>query len=371
MYVSVHSLLLTLSYSLIFLMFPSAPIAQEKNFREIFDEIVLERPRFAVSASYTLGADEAVVMTAGPIVKGGSIATAKDARWHIGSISKSFTSTLIMRLVERGKLALDEPVGRYLPTYRENMHPDWKMPTLRQLLSHTAGLPANAPRQITQKTYNDHPYKARRDVLSAMWDKPLGGGLGNFAYSNIGYVLAGVVIEEVTGITWEEAIMSEVAEPLGLSSLGFGAPQGARDPRGHKSVLGYKSPVAPEDAFSDNPRWMGPAGTIHLSMDDLTRWGQIHISTCNGRRPNYLTQASCQEMQSPVSDDYGLGWVIQKSETSGNVVWHNGSNTMWYALLYMIPDKDMAVAVATNVYAPRRLDRLARDLSIALMNGRL
>lgn len=354
--------------SLVSLMLATSAIAQEMSYSKLFNDMALERPRFAISASYILGAGEPVVMTAGPTVKGGSVKTANDARWHIGSISKSFTSTLVMRLVERGELALDEPIERYLPAYRDSMHPDWKAPSLRHLLSHTAGLPANASRAIIHRTYNSHPREGRRAVLSAMWGKPPGGELGSFAYSNIGYVLAGLIIEEVTGTSWEEAILSEIAEPLSLSSLGFGAPQDIDEPRGHQSILGYKRPVSPEDVFSDNPKWMGPAGTIHLSMADLSKWGQVHISACSGRLSNFLTQESCRVMQSPISTDYGLGWVIQEAGTSETIVWHNGSNTMWYALLYLIPNKDIAVAVATNVYTPKRLDRLARELSVALIN---
>jgi CubicO group peptidase (beta-lactamase class C family) len=366
MVLSKSSLFVFISQMLVCSMVPVSTMAQEKSFSEAFHDFSEKHSRFAISASYALGEGEPVVMTAGPTVKNGSIMVPNDARWHIGSISKSFTSTLVMRLVEKGQLDLDAPIERYLSRYSDQMHSDWKAVSLRDLLSHTARMPSNAPGRITEETFDDEAFEGRRTVLAAMWDKPLKGEIGRFEYSNTGYVLAGLIIEEVTGQAWEDAIRTEIAQPFGLSSLGFGAPQETDAPRGHKSTFGFKSPVEPQELVSDNPKWMGPAGTIHLSMADLAKWGQLHTSACSGHQPEFLTQESCQIMQSPVSSDYGLGWVIQNSDKTGQVVWHNGSNTMWYAMLILVPDRNLVVATATNVFKPERIDELTQNL-IALV----
>lgn len=338
-------------------------MAQDAEFETIFDRLAQADTRFAFGAAYAIGDAEPIVKTAGPTENGGAIMVADDARWHIGSISKTFTATLVMRLVDRGTLDLDVPIADYLPAYREAMHADWKASTLKALLSHTSGLPANATRSITRRTYADSPYDGRRHVLSAMWGEPLENEVGTFTYSNLGYVLAGVVIEELTGATWEELILSEIAEPFGLRSLGFGPPQEPGAPRGHRSILGFRRPVGPENLRSDNPSWMGPAGSIHLSMADLATWGQLHIRACKGQAPDLLTKLSCQTMQLPVKENYGLGWVIQARDNAGPVVWHNGSNTMWYAVLSLMPDKNTVVAVATNVHLSDRVDGVVRELS--------
>lgn len=344
--------------------------AEEMRPSDLFYAATQANPDYALSVSYAFGQDAPVVMTAGPTTKRGSMAVADDARWHIGSISKSFTSTLVMRLVDRGELNLDAPVGQYLAGYNDSIHSDWKAISLRQLLSHTAGLPPNVPHQVTNETLELEPYEGRRAALSAMWGNPLDGETGAFLYSNIGYVLAGLVVEEVLEMPWEEAILSEVSRPLGLSSLGFGAPTQLDAARGHRSVLGSKRPVSPESVASDNPRWMGPAGTIHLSMADLIKWGQMHVRACDGRMPEYLTKASCLTMQTSVSSDYGLGWVLQNSDTTGSLVWHNGSNTMWYAILLIAPENELVTAVATNIYTPEQIDKLARELTAALVSNR-
>lgn len=348
---------------------PTTPGAQETHPDDIFYAAAQANPQYALSMSYVVGQDAPVVMTSGPTVKGGSLAVANDARWHIGSISKSFTATLVMRLVDRGQLNLDAPIGQYLGRYTDDMHSDWQALTLRQLLSHTAGLPANASRRIMAATLEDQPYEGRRTVLSAMWRDGLDHDTGDFLYSNIGYVLAGVVVEEVLHTSWEAAILAEIGTPLGLSSLGFGAPLQPDDARGHRSVLGFKRPVNPQDQGADNPRWMGPAGTIHLSMADLARWGQIHMAACAGRLPDYLSQSGCQTMRTPVSADYGLGWVNQQTDPVGQVVWHNGSNTMWYAVLIVAPEHELTVALATNVDASARIEKLAQNMITALVQG--
>lgn len=347
--------------------FPVSAMAQESRFEEAYLEFVHGYPQFAVGASYIVGMDQPVVAVNGPTQSDGFVSVSNTAPWHIGSIGKSITATLVMRLVARGALDLDAPIGRFLPAYRDNMHPDWTSPSLRRLLSHTSGLPVAFPSELAQDIYNHDPKPGRRAALSAMWAEPVVGQVGHFAYSNVGYVLAGLVIEEVTGLSWESAIRMEIAEPLNLTSLGFGAPTEADAPRGHKNFLGLKRSVAPDDPVSDNPRWMGPAGTIHLSLADLAEWGRVHISACKGERPSFLSQSACQEMQTPVSEKYGLGWVILETEEWGHIVSHSGSNTMWHAALYIVPEKDVAVAAASNVHLGEQFEQLARDLTLSVI----
>ena len=344
-------------------------MAEQNDFHSIIDRFAEADARFASGVAYVRGTGEPSVRVFGPTEKGGTTVVTGDARWHIGSISKTFTAALVMRSVERGVLDLNAPLEIYLPAYRDEMHSDWKSLTLEALLSHTSGLPANASRSLTSRTYSDKPYEGRRNVLSEMWDKPLQAKTGRFVYSNIGYVLAGIVIEEVTNKSWEELIVSEIARPFALTSLGFGAPQEQDAPRGHQSFFGFRSPVSPDDEMSDNPRWMGPAGNLHLNMRDLARWGQLHLRACKGEAADFLAQSSCQRLQSPIAEDYGLGWVLQTPKDGAPVVWHNGSNTMWYAVLLLVPGKDLVVAAATNADMPRRVDNVVRELSKALALG--
>ena len=340
------------------------------RFEMVFNQAMQSRGMFAVSASYAIGESEPFVLTSGPTFKGGNIAVVNDARWHIGSVSKSFTATLVMRLVERGLLDLDQPVVTYLSELSADMHDDWKAATLRQLLSHTAGFIPNPPKLLKTQGIEQIALESRLTVLSELWGQPRKSEIGAFKYSNTGYLLAGFVAETITGKSWEELIITEIAKPLDLNSLGFGAPQERDAPLGHRGLPFFKRPVEPTDIKSDLPKWIGPAGTLHLSMSDLAKWGQTHIRAGQGKMQDFLSKESCQMMQTPGAGNYGLGWVIQPSVNMGPVVWHNGSNTMWYTVIHVVPERETVVAVATNVVSYFYINSLHKKLSLALMTGR-
>lgn len=301
----------------------------------------------AAGVAYAANGAAPAVLVAGPIQKGSTKQVQPNARWHIGSITKSFTATLVMQLVDQGKLRLDVPIDTYLARYSDQMHPQWRALTLRQLLSHTAGVPVNASLGVLIRSKSYDPYDGRRRVLSAMWSKPLPSQTGRYQYSNIGFVLAGIIVEEVANAPWETLVQREIATPLSLTSLGFGAPRGGMDPKGHLDVEFVSVPVSATNKNSDNPAWMGPAGTIHLTLGDLAKWGQAHIRACRGQFTSFLSQSSCQQMQTPQSAKYGLGWMIDTSNGQKQI-WHDGSNTLWYAKISIDVANDVVIAAATN-----------------------
>lgn len=332
--------------------------AQEK-----FQFVASRNPNYAFGLGYADGSAPAQIMVAGMTEKRGKVAVPEDARWHIGSISKSFTSALIMRLVERGVLDLDTPIETYLPSYATTMHPQWRATTLRQLLSHTSGAQPNLAMRELEPSLQYEAFSGRRTVMAGIWTEPMEGTPGAFEYSNIGYVVAGMVAEEVMDATWEDLIRSEIARPLRLTSLGFGAPTGETDPRGHISMFGFTRAVDPNSIEADNPAWMGPAGTIHLSLADLVKWGQTQLRACRGELPEFMSIESCRTLQQPVSDDYALGWVVESNAPDRTTLWHNGSNVRWYAILYLDPKRGTSVAVVTNTADSKNADALVRAVS--------
>lgn len=302
-----HQRTIRILWTVFAILISGSSFAQDKSPDDLFHDMAEAHSEFAFGAAYAFGQDEPTIFTAGQTTRNGSQAVASDAPWHIGSITKTFTAALTMRLVDKGKLNLDTPIEMYLKRFKDSMHPDWRGTTLRDLLSHTSGLPANAPHGISA---NDDLFEERRNVLSSMWGEPLKRKRGTFHYSNIGFVLVGVVLEEVSGETWENLIKQEIGVPLGLSSLGFGAPTPQDAARGHQSIFGLRRAIQPDSPMSDNPKWMGPAGTVHLNMADLVKWGQAQIKACAGDFSEYRSQSSCRSMHVIVSDSYGLGWVM-------------------------------------------------------------
>jgi len=272
-------------------------------------------------------------------------------RWHIGSITKSVTATMIARLVESGQLQWSETIGERFPD--ATIHDDYRPVTLRQLLTHTAGTPANFSYDVLlqEPALGEECTRARRDaVLKVIADEPAYPPGEQHAYSNVGYTIAGAMAEQATGISWEDLVRREVFEPLNLTGSGFGPPQSPDEtldqPRGHRPLLAWKIAV---DDKADNTPIMGPAGTVHMTLEDLCTYATEHLRGELGDG-KLLSAETYKLLHTPELDNYACGWVAEapKDTIPHKHVWHNGSNTMWYALLVFIPEQNMTVAVTSN-----------------------
>lgn len=320
----------------------------EQAFEKSVHAVAETGRHIAFAAGYAVGADAPITQTRGDKVRGGDPVGAH-APWHIGSISKGFTAALVMQLVEAGRLNLDAPIARYLPDHAPAMDGSWAALTLRALLSHTAGLRPNFFVGQMMSGYGPDLPAARLARLQAHWGKPVKGKPGAFAYSNLGYVLVGVVLEQVTAVPWETLVIERIGKPFGLASMGVGPPTASEAAWGHrKTLLGLRA-TDPAKPGADNPAWLGPAGTLHLSLADLLRWGQMHLLACKGELPDFLSAQSCQTLRAPVDKGYGLGWQTETFAGHAiDLVGHEGSNTMWVAHLSTVPERDMVFAFATN-----------------------
>lgn len=273
-------------------------------------------------------------------------------RWHLGSITKSITATMIARLVESGQMKWTDTIADCFPD--ASIHEDWKPVTVRQLLTHTAGAPDNFSFWVRLKSPEPGPEstKARRkSILDVLADKPLHPPGEKFSYSNVGYTIAGAIAEKATGLSWEDLVKQQVFEPLKLSSGGFGPPESSAEkleqPRGHINALfGWKLPADDDD---DNTPVMGPAGTVHMTLKDLCTYATEHLNGGLGRS-GLLAADTWKQLHEPELNQYACGWI--RKETSAEIphamYWHNGSNTMWYALVVFVPEKKMVVAVTSN-----------------------
>jgi CubicO group peptidase (beta-lactamase class C family) len=280
--------------------------------------------------------------------------------WHIGSISKSFTSALVGRFVERNELSwtatMKELVGERAGAFGDV--------TLEQLLGHRAGIPANVTPAIMGPASQGGPsvVELRRRLLTETFKgTPTAAPGVAFLYSNLGYVLAASILEERTGKAWEALIRTEVLNPLSLTTAGLGPPgilNELTQPRGHRNGT---TPVEP-GPFADNPPYMAPAGRLHMSLADLARWGQEHLRGARGQDGTVLKAATYARIHTPLSGgSYALGWVIEQP-TTRRIIWHNGSNTMWYAILMLDPEGNRGVVLTTNggIGASKVLDQSAR-----------
>ena len=294
-----------------------------------------------------------------------------DDRWHAGSIAKSMTATLMAVLEREGQLSFDTALPELLTGIE--MADGWRPCTLRHLLTHTAGAPANFPWKVL-KVWPDSAEELvaarRRFIAEILAEEPESPCGQQFAYSNVGYTIVGHIAETITGIPYEALVEQKVFTPLDLKSAGFGPPKGDKpnqEPLGHMKLLWFRVAVDPFESTADNTPVMAPAGGVHLSIRDLARYGAIHLEGASGAATSLLPQESWERLHTPFLEDYACGWVRYQQEWAGGpLIWHNGSNTLWYALLMLLPAKNTVLAFATNDGAIEEAEKAFLALALQL-----
>lgn len=302
-------------------------------------------------------------------------------RWHLGSNTKVMTALVAARLVDRGLISWESTIGQVLQRQVEQAGPPadaHSSVTLRQLLNHTSGIADNS-------TFNrsawlsffalDPSVDADREAatLAVLASEPVGVAGETYLYSNLGYIVAGAMIEEAGGASWQALIQRELAEPLGLTTLGFGPPgilsaEIPDQPRGHAQTRSGLRSINSKSVVIDNPLVIGPAGTVHLGFSDIQEFIRVLLE---GTRAGFdatvtppsdtdgnvwVTRASWQAVMGERAvaegrSGYGLGIGYARdseAEPEDGFFTHSGSNTMWFTTFVLYPWLDRAGVVCTN-----------------------
>jgi dipeptidyl aminopeptidase/acylaminoacyl peptidase/CubicO group peptidase (beta-lactamase class C family) len=280
-----------------------------------------------------------------------------ESLFQIGSITKVWTATVAMALVDEGLLALDTPISEVLPELRLADPDVTKQVTLRHLLNHTSGIDGDV---FTDTGRGDDCLEKYVEVLGeAGQNHPLGA---TWSYCNSGYALLGRVIEKVTGLTWDQAMRERLYEPLGLThtvtlpedALMFAAAMG--HDAGHGDQEGEPVP-APAWQL---PRSIGPAGLVTSTVADVLAFARMHLRrgvAADGTR--VLSEESAAAMAAHqadlpdkivLGDSWGLGWI--RFGWGGHRLYGHDGNTLGQAaFLRVLPDGTgggLAVALLTN-----------------------
>jgi CubicO group peptidase (beta-lactamase class C family) len=270
--------------------------------------------------------------------------------FQIGSISKVYTATLIMRLVDEGKLALDEPVITYLPDLKLADAQARGTITLRRLLSHTSGLFGDYFDDFGMGDDALSRAIATFDTLRQQFEP---GAL--WTYCNSGFGLAGAIIERVTEQPFETALRERIFKPLGLERSFYFAHEAIVYPHaiGHNQL----HPGADEHEVARRyplPRWVNAAGGVISNVNDLLTFAEFHLRdgvAADGAR--LLSAEAAQAMRQEqtraanFAEGYGLGWALR---TAGgeHTVEHGGSTNGFQAKLTLVPSRNFAIAILTN-----------------------
>lgn len=254
-----------------------------------------------------------------------------------GSVGKQFTATAVMMLVEAGKVSLSDPITRYFP----DAPPSWRLITVRHLLTHTGGTTDYPDNFDFRKDYTED------DLLKAAEAIPVAFAPGDkWSYSNLGYVLLGILIHKVTGQFYGDFLQGRIFQPLGMSTARIISEEDIIPNR----AAGYRL----VDGVIKNQEWVSPSlnttadGALYLTVLDMAKWDAALYTE------RLLKRSSLEQMWTPVRlndgkvEPYGFGWSL--GEVRGHrIIQHGGSWQGFRAYIARYVDQRLTVIVFANV----------------------
>jgi CubicO group peptidase (beta-lactamase class C family) len=287
---------------------------------------------------------------------GAAVPATTGDRFHIGSNFKAVTAGLIGALVDDGLLSWELTLADALPELVPVMTPEYRRVTLADLLAHTSRLPAN-PIIAADRSQD----ASAQRLQTTEWGIRQTPGPAGFNYSNVGYVVAGLIAERAAGEPFETLVATRLLATLGVTTLGFGpmaSPGTVDQPWQHTFGAGNQLIEVPPSPEADNPSAFGPAGRAHMSLPDWARYVQAVLQAEAGST-SVWSRATAQRLTTshatlPGGDGYALGWVTTiRNWAPGPILAHSGSNTLNYSVAWVAPQAGFAVLVVTNVGGER------------------
>lgn len=291
-------------------------------------------------------AGEVTIRAFGMADRDAGVANAQDTVFDIGSITKQFTGAAILRLEMDDLLSVDDVASDYI----EGLPEELAEVTLHQLLTHSAGLHGGVG--------GDYDPVNRDEMLAIIGREGLLFEPGErFEYSNPGYSLLGMVVEEVSGMSYDDYLATALFEPAGMTDTGYLVPEWEPE----RVAVGYAGDD-PENRgkpnelpwADDGPYWhLRANGGVLSTAADMLQWSRAM------QGDDVLDAAAREKLfgrhieQGPDTDTYyGYGWTSFPTSWDGWAINHNGGNGIFGADLWMLPDRDLTVFIATNNFQP-------------------
>jgi CubicO group peptidase (beta-lactamase class C family) len=298
-----------------------------------------------------------------------------DTCFAIGSATKAFTSMAVSMWVDQNKLTLDTPINHYLSDFQLEDAQATQQATLTDVLSHQTGLaPHNCLWYLGPFTRAGLYYRLR-------YLQPAVPFRSKFVYNNLIYMVAGYLLETMSGTSYEEIITSSILKPLGMNDTNL-----SFDALIHSSnhAKGYE--LDNELALKDFTN-IGPAADVNSTILDMAKWVQLFLNKgVSSNTTRLVSQASLELMYKPIVDAgdgtmYGLGWNITsiKANDSGTIqekrlIFHTGDPVGGSTYVSFMPDDGLALVLLTNQHCTANLvgtwpDKVATDIYDFLING--
>jgi CubicO group peptidase (beta-lactamase class C family) len=351
-------------------------ITKDNELAAALSKICEQYKQPAIACALVNGKGIIVKAAAGTAVYGEDQPVNINNRFHIGSTTKSMTAILLQILVNEGKLSYDTTLEKALPDIP--IRPEYRDVTIQELLLHEAGILAfqrldlENPADV-QKLWVDipakytNPMEQRREVAKyALSLDPIAEPGTKTIYSNVGYSIAGFIVETAAGKPYEELIKEKIFNPLGMKDAKIGgwpaSPAEPSQPRGHYAVPNDNP--KPQDLADEYvfPDWMNPSGGVNCSIIDFAQYVMENLAGLKGHG-KLLDKKAYENIHSihitaKISDMYigveqdgnitmGYGWAVFPVE-GGNLSAADGSGGTFYATIAVYPALDIAFAGFTN-----------------------
>ncbi len=287
-----------------------------------------------------------------------NIPNSPQTKFRLGSITKQFTSMAVMQLQQQGKLSVQDPICKYF----QDCPKAWQSVTIHNLLTHTSGIPS----------YTDSPdYRkkmmvpaSKDEMISRFHDLPLQFDPGErYRYSNSGYFLLGIIIEKASGKSYEDVLINQIFEPLGMKDTGYDHSEMILPSRasgyslrsGHLSNAAYLDMNQP---FS--------AGSLYSTVGDLLIWDQALYTE------KLLPQKALDTVFTPVKGDYAYGWMVRAPSTASSnrkMIGHGGGINGFSTFISRFVADKATVVVLSNLESANS-SRIASDLAAILFGAK-
>jgi CubicO group peptidase (beta-lactamase class C family) len=343
------------------LLFCFASFAQVENSAKTTKKIKtylteLEKVGFSGSALVEINGKVAISKGYGFSDKANLIKNKPSTVLCIGSITKQFTATAILKLEMQGKLSTDDKIIKYF----ENVPIDKSSITIHDLLRHQSGLQSNVGK--------DYDKISQSEFLDKVMNSKLLFEVGKeFSYSNIGYSLLGMIIEKTSGKTYETYLYENLWKPAQMEMTGYSRPMFDKS----KIAIGYykddKIWGKPTDKEWDKtaPYWHLTAnGGVLSTTEDMYKWHKAllgeNILSKEAKNKLYHPKIRTEENYNAI---YAYGWDVSQTDRKTNRVWHNGGNNIFYGDFIRYIDENISLIMLSNKSHQTNFDRLNFELS--------
>lgn len=346
--------------ALLALAFVAALPAQSSNIEQKVDAAVAE----SLNRPGAVGLSVGVAWKDAQVAKGYGIADAEfDGRanaatmFRIGSITKQFTAALVMKQIEAGKVALDDPLQKHVPDFPTGGRPV----TVRQLLDHTSGIPSYT--ELGSAWIEKQPLELTHgELLGLVTGKPLDFEPGtDWHYTNTGYYLLGVLLEKVTGKSYAQLVVDDIATPCGLSRTRYDSnvdliKNRAQGYEFRNGMLSNDEPLG-----TSQP---GAAGALLSTGADLVRWSQALVAGKVVSKDSYSRMTTATVLPGGRNTQYGFG-LARDQFVGQERIHHGGGINGFNSFLFWLPEKAFHVAVISNGHVDAK--SVAEDIAMAVL----